>query len=125
MDSAVQIPARLSLRGHEPTSATLEAEVVPRPTRMRRAVLYLIGFWILVPIVAFIPPHIPWIIGAFVAGLYFARQHWIGEYVVHRFTGNCPRCDSALTIKPGSRIRLPYTVTCYNCHHEPVLTTEG
>ena len=122
MDAVVQLPAKLSLRGHEATSATLEAEAVPRPTRTRRAVLRLLGFWILVPIVAFIPPHIPWIILAFVMGIYYAHQHWTGEYVVQSFTGVCPRCGNALTIKPGSRIHLPHKMTCFNCHHEPILT---
>lgn len=122
MDAVVQLPGRLSLRGHEPTPATLEAEAVPRGTRTRRAVLNLLGFWVLIPIVAFIPPHIPWVIAAFVAGIYFAYQHWKGEYVVQGFTGDCPRCSNALTIKQGSRVHVPHTITCFNCHHEPVLT---
>jgi len=121
MESVVQLPAKLTLRGHESTPATLEAEVVARPTRTRRAVLRLLGFWILIPIVAIIPPHIPWIVIAFVMGIYYAHQHWTGEYVVHSFTGNCPHCGSALTIKSGSRIHSPHEMTCYHCHFEPEL----
>jgi hypothetical protein len=114
-------PARLSLRGHQPRPAVLE--VVYRPPRVRatRALLSLLGLWALAPLVAIVPPHIPWAILAFLGGIYLAFRQWTGEYVVQRFEGACPRCETPLPLPPGSRIKLPHRMVCYNCHHEPLL----
>jgi hypothetical protein len=115
------VPAKISLRGHDPQPATLSLEY--RPTRMRatRAIGTLLGFWILTPIVALIPPHIPWALIAFIAGIYFAARQWRGEYEVGAFEGKCPRCSSPLKLEPGARIRIPHPMSCYHCHHNPVL----
>ena len=114
-------PARLSLRGHEPRPAVLEVVYRSPRTRATRAILSLLGLWVLTPIVAIVPPHIPWAILAFVGGIYLAYRQWTGEYEVHRFEGVCPRCAAPLPLPSGSRIRLPHRMVCYSCHHEPVL----
>ena len=116
--------ARLVLRGHEPRPATLDVEYRSPRTRATKALLSLVGFWVLAPLVFLLPPHIPWGVGAVLAGMYFGYRHWTGEYVVHRFEGSCPRCGSALSLPPGSRIKLPHAMNCYQCHHEPVLEVE-
>ena len=113
--------ARLSLRGHEPRPAALEIEYRSPKTRLTRALLSLLGFWVLAPVVALLPPHLPWALLAIAAGIYFAHRQWTGEYIVHRFDGACPRCESPLPLPPGSRIRLPHQMVCYQCHHEPLL----
>ena len=58
--------ARLSLRGHEPRPAALEIEHRSPKTRMTRALLSLVGFWVLTPIVALVS-HLVYgaILGAF------------------------------------------------------------
>lgn len=117
----IESPATLRLAGHEPTTGRAELVFWPRSARMTRAALFLLGFWILVPIVALIPPHLPWALGAFAAGIYFAWSSWTGTYEVRTLEGTCPRCGNALTVKPGARIRLPHRMTCYNCHHHPEL----
>jgi hypothetical protein len=114
-------PARLTLRGHEPAPAELAVVYRSPKTRATRAALSLLGLWILTPIVAIIPPHIPWALLAFLGGIYLAFRQWNGEYVVQRFEGACPRCGAALPLPPGTRIKLPHRMTCYQCHHEPVL----
>ena len=116
-----QTAARLTLPGHSPVPAAVELRHRPRQKRMMRAVGMLVLFWALVPLVFFIPPHLPWALGAFAAGIYFALRNWRGEYVVDSFSGSCPRCGQPLKIAPGALVRLPHTVTCYNCHHEPGL----
>jgi hypothetical protein len=116
--------ALLTLRGHEPRPAGVELTYRPPRTRSVQALLSLLGFWALIPLVLFIPPHLPWALAAFAAGIYFAWRSWTGEYVVHSLAGSCPRCGSELSLKPGSRIRLPHALTCYHCHHHPVLQVQ-
>jgi hypothetical protein len=114
-------PARLRLPAHEPTPARAEVVYRPRSVRLTRALLSLAGFWALVPIVFFLPPHLPWALAAFALGIYFAWANWTGSYEVRTLQGACPRCGNALAVKPGAKISLPHKITCYNCHHEPHL----
>jgi hypothetical protein len=122
-ETAKQIapPATLKLPGHDPTAARAGVLYRPRSLRLTRAALSLLGFWALIPIVFFIPPHLPWVLIAFALGIYFAYANWTGTYEVRHFEGACPRCGNALEIKPGSKISLPHKMTCYNCHHHPYL----
>ncbi|HEU0302408.1 MAG TPA: hypothetical protein VFR37_23315 [Longimicrobium sp.] len=48
-------------------------------------------------------------------------RSWRGRFRVMEFSGACPRCHSAIAIKPGSRIGTPHHLVCYSCHHEPEL----
>jgi hypothetical protein len=121
MDDSQLPEAQLTLRGHDPRPAVLEVVYRSPRTRATKAILSLLGCWILGLVVVLIPPHIPWVIAAFVAGIYFSVRQWRGEYVVQRFQGECPRCGAALPLPPGSRIRFPHPMTCFQCHHEPVL----
>ena len=121
MSETISAAARLSLRAHEPRPAVLEVVYRPPKERIVRATLSLLGCWALAPLVAIVPPHIPWALLAFASGIYLAVRQWTGEYVVKRFEGACPRCESPLPLPPGSRIKLPHRMVCYQCHHEPVL----
>ena len=121
MSSPPSPAARLTLPGHAPVAAAVQLRPRPRKQRTVRALTLLVAFWALVPLVFFIPPHVPWALGAFAAGIYFALRSLRGEYVVEAFAGNCPRCGEPLTIAPGTLVKIPYTVTCYHCHHEPAL----
>ena len=117
--------AVLTLRGHEPTEAHVELEGRSRQTRTTRAILTLVGFLVLAPIVFFIPPHFPWALMAVLAGFYLSYRQWTGEYVVHSFSGKCPRCGNDLKIESGAKIKLPHEMDCYECHHKPVLQVAG
>jgi hypothetical protein len=121
MSSSQTPEARLTLAGHAPVPAQVQVRPRPRKQRMVRALTLLLVFWALVPLVFFIPPHLPWALGAFAAGIYFALRSLRGEYVVDAFAGSCPRCGQPLTIAPGTLVKIPYAVTCYHCHHEPAL----
>lgn len=123
--SPSQTPAaRLVLAGHSPSPAEVQVRPRPRKQRMVRALTLLVVSWALVPPVFFIPPHLPWALGAFAAGIYFGLRSWRGEYVLDAFSGACPRCGEPLKIAPGTLVKLPYTVTCYSCHHEPALQVD-
>lgn len=114
-------PARLKLPGHEPTPARAEVLLRPRSQRLTRALLPLLGFWALIPVVFFIPPHLPWALAAFALGVYFAYTNWSGAYEARLVEGACPRCGSALSVRPGTKIGIPHRMTCYHCHHHPEL----
>jgi hypothetical protein len=124
MSSSQSPAARLVLAGHAPTPARVQVRPRPRKQRMTRALTLLVVFWALVPLVFFIPPHLPWALGAFAAGIYFALRSLRGEYVVDALSGACPRCGEPLEVAPGTLVKLPYTVTCYGCHHEPALQVD-
>src|SRR5688500_2005000 len=121
MSEIVAEGARLSLRGHEPRPAVIEVVYRPPKERITRALLSLLGCWVLAPVVAIVPPHIPWALLAFAVGIYLAVRQWTGEYVARRVEGACPRCAAPLPLPPGSRIKLPHPMVCFHCHHEPVL----
>lgn len=112
--------ARLVLP-HRATPARIEAEPRPAGARASRALGWLALFWALAPLVFFIPPHLPWVLAAVAAGIFFAWREWRGEYLVRSFTGSCPECGNVLSVEPGSKIGLPHSMTCYQCHHHPVL----
>jgi len=112
---------RLDLFGFPSTPAVLEAVRRSRWERTSIAILALVGCWALIPIVMFIPPHIEWVLAAFIGGIVLFWRHWRGEYVVKRFEGACPSCQTPLDVKTGSLVRFPRAIPCYSCHHEPWL----
>ena len=124
MSSSQSPAARLALPGHAPTPAEVQVRPRPRKQRMTRALTLLVVFWALVPLVFLIPPHLPWALGAFAAGIYFALRSWRGEFVLDAFSGACPRCGEPLSIAPVTLVKIPHTVTCYHCHHEPALQVD-
>jgi hypothetical protein len=92
--------------------------------RAARAAVALVGSWLLMPAVFFVPPHLLWPVLVFGAGLAFGWREWRGEYVVESFEGSCPRCGQELSMKEGARIRGRQRVECYGCHREPELVLD-
>src|SRR5687768_1316197 len=90
LSETLSSPARLSLRGHDARPALLEVVYRAPKERITRALLSLLGCWVLAPLVAIVPPHIPWALLAFASGIYLAVRQWTGEYIVRRFEGACP-----------------------------------
>jgi hypothetical protein len=122
LDRALQAPpARLALVFHAPTIARLEVVYQPVWGRLVRAFLGWLLCWGVLPILVWVPPHYPWVLAAFVAGIYLPIRIWNGKYLVRSFAGFCPRCGRSLELGRGSKINLPHTLTCFGCHFEPVL----
>ncbi|HET8655964.1 MAG TPA: hypothetical protein VFL93_10655 [Longimicrobiaceae bacterium] len=121
MEEPIHRAAELTLRAHQPTPADLVVIEVPRNKRVTKAFGYLFGFWILGAICIFIPPHIPWPILGFCLGIYFFWKNWTGELKVEEFRGTCPHCGNELHIEPGTKLKLPHTMNCFNCHYDPIL----
>ena len=113
--------ALVTLRGHLPAPAYIELAYRPLSGRIARSLLVLIGCWGAIPLIAWVPPHYPWIVLAFASGLYFSRRHFAGRYRVSCFAGLCPRCGQPISLGVDRCIGLPHTLTCYSCHFEPTL----
>ena len=113
--------ARLTLPAAGTTEAVVEVEPQPKRQRTMRAMAVLAVSLAAAPVVFFIPPHFLWPLVVLVAGAYFARRVWRGEYVVTSFEGACPRCGEPLVVDPGTRVRGRQRIECYGCHREPEL----
>ena len=77
-------------------------------------------FVVLAPLVAIVPPHAPWAIGALAAGGLLARRRWSERFTLERVEGPCPKCGAPLAVKAG-RLELPHPVSCESCHHQTAL----
>lgn len=114
-------PAQVTLRAHLPAPARVELVYRTAPYRLARTVLVLAVFWGAIPLLVWVPPHYPWVLSAFLGGLFLAHREWHGRYLVRTFAGICPRCGHALSLGLDHTISLPHTLTCYHCHFEPLL----
>jgi hypothetical protein len=118
----IQAPsAQVRLRAHRPAPARIELAYRPLPGRLARTVASLLVFWGAIPLLLWVPPHYPWVVGAFAAGLFLAHREWTGRYRVSAFAAICPRCAHPLSLGPDHAISFPHTLTCYHCHFEPLL----
>lgn len=115
----------LTLFGQQPEQVALEIERTPDRVRARRAGLRLAACWLALPLVALVPPHVPWIVIALLAGPYLARREWVGEYVVHGFEGRCPGCGQPMNLESGKAVRLPMQLDCPHCHRQSTLGLAG
>lgn len=113
--------AQVTLRAYCPAPARVELVYLPLPGRLLRAALCVGVFWGIIPLLIWVPPHYPWVVAAFITGLYLAYRQWTGRYQVGAFAGLCPRCGGALSLGIDHTIDLPHTLTCFHCHFEPQL----
>ncbi|HUP88592.1 MAG TPA: hypothetical protein VM100_04555 [Longimicrobiales bacterium] len=113
--------ARLTLFGFVATPVILGVTARTKSERVARAFLTLVAAAIAGPILMIIPPHIEWGIMTGLTAIYWARKHWVAEYVVDSFEGVCPRCHTRLQVAKGTTLRFPHNVACYQCHEHPAL----
>lgn len=115
------VSAEARVFGHDPTSATLH--VIPRSTRWRlvRASRWFVGGAVLAPLVAVLPPHAPWAVGAAAAGLVVGMRRWKERHTLIDLEGRCPRCDGPLEHEGRTLLRTPHSVTCLGCSNPVAL----
>jgi hypothetical protein len=117
----VQVEGKASLFGFEPSRVVLRIRRRATSWRATGAAARMGGFTVLAGVVAIVPPHAPWLLGALFGGAFLARRRWIERYTLESVQGACPKCGGALDVKPG-RLKAPHPVTCEACHHESSIT---
>lgn len=116
---------RLNLFGHDPTPATVRVLRRSRRWRTVRA-LKVAGIGVVAaPVLALVPPHAPWALGALIGSLFLARRRLLETHTLVGLEGSCPHCGEAVTLEAPARLRLPHPVSCEACHHEVTLRVEG
>jgi hypothetical protein len=114
--------AWIILPGHRDAPARLTVERYSAFARFYRTMLYglmWIGGTVATLLVTLGDPFVTCI--PFFVGAVMTYRSWLAKYRVMDFHGACPRCQTALPLKPGTKIGSPHHLVCYSCHHEPDL----
>lgn len=117
-----EVRGTLSVFGYPGSPAT--ASVLPRSLgwRATRAGGSVLMGLVAAPVVALLPPHIAWALGAAVTGFILGARKWAERFTLLALEGSCPRCHAPLGLDRPTRLRTPFTVDCPNCHHGSSLT---
>lgn len=117
-------PARLACFGAESTPARVTLILRDVSWRTTRGLLALgIGLG-LTPVVALVPPHVPWAAASLMGGILVARNRFREHATLLHVVGTCPRCRAALEQKSRKRLERPHTVTCGACGESVLLECE-
>lgn len=117
-------PARITLFGVPATDADVEVLRRGRSWRLTRALVSIGVAWALIPVVALLPPHVPWAAFAFAAGIYLAVRRWTERYTLRSLVGRCPECGARQTLGSPARLRFPHPLTCEACGRELLLEVD-
>ena len=117
LDGLIRAVARVTLFGFESTEALASIQPQGRRWRVGGAARTMGIFLVIAPVVAIVPPHAPWAIGALAAGVILARRRIIERFTLIALEGTCPKCDAPLRVK-RTRLRMPHPITCEACHHQ-------
>jgi hypothetical protein len=92
------------------------ARVIERsPAWRRSSALVQLSLWLLIPVVFFIPPHIPWVLLLFFLGAYRAFNRFREHRTLVSLHGTCPKCGTEQDFPELGRMRHPHVVRCRNC----------
>jgi hypothetical protein len=117
----VEASAVVHLRGHGTRPARLDVIRYSPVAWLTRVLRYAFG-WLGATFATLVITFDPFVASfPFVIGLGYLYRTIRGRYAVRHFEGECPRCSTPLTLKPGAKIPLPLDLVCYACHHEPEL----
>lgn len=112
-----EVPARLVFAGGEWTEA--RARVIERsPAWRRSSALMQLGWWLLIPIVFWIPPHIPWVLLMLGIGAVRAFNRFREYRTLVSLRGACPKCGTEQEFRETGRMKQPHVVHCANCRWE-------
>jgi hypothetical protein len=112
-----EVPARLVFAGGEWSQA--RARVIERTAAWRRSsALTQLAWWLLVPIVFWLPPHIPWVLLVLGIGAYRALNRYREFRTLVSLHGPCPKCGMEQEFHETGRMKQPHTVHCAHCRWE-------
>ena len=116
--AGVSVPARITLFGFDDVAANARIEARSAGWRVRRTAIALAVGLLVAPLVALVPPHAPWALGALGIGLLTARRRWAEAHTLHFLEGSCPRCGEGITLSRPARLRHPHATSCPSCQYE-------
>ncbi len=112
-----EVPARLVFAGGQWTQA--RAQVVERTAAWRRSsALAQLAWWLLVPVVVWLPPHIPWVLLVLGIGGYRALNRYREHRTLVSLHGACPKCGTEQAFTELGRMKQPHVVHCASCQWE-------
>ena len=112
-----EVPARLVFAGGEWSQA--RARVIERTAAWRRSsALMQLGWWLLAPVVFWLPPHIPWVLLVLGIGGYRALNRYREYRTLVSLRGPCPKCGTEQEFGELGRMRQPHVVHCASCRWE-------
>ncbi len=118
--SKIVLNGKVEAFGFPVKEARIEALERSRSWRATRGLLSLaIGLGV-TPVVALVPPHFPWALGALGTGAVLAQRRMTEHYTLLTMDATCPRCGAALST-PAGRLTGQRTLTCPSCNQEVLL----
>lgn len=115
---------RVRLAHYTPTPARVTLTVRSGWQRATRAVVTAVCLPPAALVAFLVPPHGEPLFLAVGVGVYLIYREATTQFVVREFSGSCPRCGSALTLRRGSRLSSARNVPCYGCHFHPTIELE-
>lgn len=116
-NAAATVPARLVFASGEWTEA--RAQVIERTASWRRgAALMQLGWWLLAPVLFFLPPHVPWVLLALAIGAVRAFNKYREHRTLVSLHGTCPKCGTEQDFRELGRMKQPHLVHCSSCRWE-------
>ncbi|HUH13212.1 MAG TPA: hypothetical protein VMK65_08885 [Longimicrobiales bacterium] len=111
-------PARLTLFGFAATAARVRVAVRTRSWRVTRALFIGLGTLGITPLVALVPPHLPWALLSAGAGGVLALRRLRERTTLLAMEGTCPRCGAAQALEAPVPLADGHRFPCQACHHE-------
>lgn len=112
-----EVPARLVFAGGQRSEA--RARVIERTAAWRRsAAVMQLGWWLLIPVVFWIPPHLPWVLVVLIVGAVRAMNRYREYRTLVSLRGACPKCGTEQDFTELGRMRQPHVVHCASCRWE-------
>jgi hypothetical protein len=114
LDQIPEVPARLAFMGGQTSQGW--ARVLQRTPAWRRSqIIKDLLLLLLVPVVVFIPPHVPWPLVVIAVACIRAFNHSREYRTLKSLRGPCPKCDFDQEYRELGRMGNPHKVQCANC----------
>jgi hypothetical protein len=115
-DALETVPERTVWLTHGTKATEARARIVERSKQWRNAgALKGLALWLLIPIVVFIPPHIPWVLIVLAVGAVRAWGRWNEHATLLSLHGPCPNCGTDQEYRETGAMKPRHKVSCANC----------